>query len=86
MVERDMDSGAFVIPNESDHTTLAQALERYWEDIASKKRHPSQERQRINHWCRTTPFSVVPAQLARGGFRQYRDARRAAAGGRTPSA
>jgi hypothetical protein len=49
MVERDMDSGAFVVPDESDHTTLDEALVRQWQDIASKNRHPSQERQRIKH-------------------------------------
>lgn len=78
MVERDMDSGAFVIPDESDHTTLAQALERYWKDIASKKRHPSQERQRINHWLRQ-PLSASFLRNLRGAdFAKYRDARRAA--------
>lgn len=58
MVEQDLDSGAFAIPDESDQITLAEALERYRADIASEKRHPSQERQRINHGLRQ-PLSVV---------------------------
>ncbi len=78
MIEGDMDRGTFVAPDESDHTTLAVALERYWEDIASKKRHPAQERQRINHWLRQ-PLSASYLRNLRGAdFAKYRDARREA--------
>lgn len=77
-LEREMDCGSFIIPDEADHTTLAEALERYWENIASKKRHPTQERQRINHWLRQALSASYLRNLRGADFAKYRDARRAA--------
>ena len=40
-VESEMDRGAFAVGQaEADRTTLGEALERYWIEIASKKRYP----------------------------------------------
>jgi hypothetical protein len=52
LTEGEMARGVFISRVEAERTTLAQALERYWDELASKKRHPKQERQRINHWLR----------------------------------
>ncbi len=51
-LESQMVRGVFVSLGEAESTTFARALERYWMEIGSKKRHPNLERQRINHWLK----------------------------------
>jgi integrase len=70
--------GIFISLGEAESTTLTDALERYWSDIGSKKRHPKQERQRINHWLKNPLAQRYLANLRGTDFAQYRDARRAA--------
>lgn len=76
-IESEMDRGIFVSRNESERTTLAEALDRYWREVASQKRHPKQERRRINHWLRQTLASTFLAKLRGADFAKYRDERRA---------
>ncbi|WP_321918428.1 tyrosine-type recombinase/integrase [Burkholderia cepacia] len=76
--ESEMDQGRFVSRAEAERTTLAQALERYWTSVASQKRHPQQERYRINHWLRQPLRHFSLANLKGAHFAQYRDERRAA--------
>lgn len=61
-LESQMVRGVFISLGEAESTTLARALERYWTEVGSKKRHPSQERQRINHWlknlCHSDPLAI----------------------------
>lgn len=75
-IENEMDRGVFVSRAEAERTTLAEALERYWREIASKKRHPYQERQRINHWLRQPLAACFLANLRGAEFARYRDERR----------
>ncbi len=76
-LESEIDRGAFVSRVEAERTTLAEALERYWREIASKKRYPDRERQRINHWKRQETLTArFLANLRGADFAQYRDERR----------
>ncbi|MGD9787571.1 MAG: hypothetical protein AB7U30_06420 [Sulfuricellaceae bacterium] len=76
-IENEMDRGIFVSRAEAERTTLAEALERYWQEVASQKRHPDQERRRINHWLRQPLSSYFLANLRGAEFAKYRDERRA---------
>ncbi|MBQ0937553.1 tyrosine-type recombinase/integrase [Ideonella paludis] len=77
-VEGEMDRGVFISRAEAESTTLAEALERYWRDVASKKRHPKPERQRIDHWLRQVVSTRFLASLRGADFAAYRDQRRQA--------
>ena len=75
-VERTMDQGQFRGLGDAQKTTLSEALERYWREIASKKNHPLQERQRILRW-QAYPLAQRYLSNLRGvDFAAYRDARR----------
>jgi integrase len=75
-LESEMIRGVFVTTGEAERTTLAEALERYWNEIASKKRHPKQERQRIDRW-KNYPLTQNYLTALRGAdFAKYRDTRR----------
>lgn len=77
MVEGEMVRGVFIDRTEAERTTLAEALERYWREVAARKRHPNQERQRINHWLRQPLAQRFLATLRGADFAKYRDQRRA---------
>jgi integrase len=77
-IENEMDRGVFRCRFESESTTLHEALERYWREIYSQKKHPAQERQRINHWQKQTVAKYFLAHLRGHDFAKYRDARLAA--------
>ena len=77
-IEAEMSRGMFVSNREAEQTTLAEALERYWHELASKKRHPKQERNRINHWLRQSVSHRFLASLRGMDFANYRDLRRQA--------
>ncbi|AOK41833.1 site-specific integrase [Burkholderia vietnamiensis] len=78
LYESEMDRGVFQSRTEAERTTLAEALDRYWREIASLKRHPRQERYRIDHWLRQPERHYSLANLRGTDFAQYRDRRRAA--------
>jgi integrase len=74
-VEHEMDRGIFASRNESASTTLSDALERYWHDVASHKSHPNQERQRILRWQQHPLAHYFIGNLRGQDFAKYRDAR-----------
>lgn len=76
-LESQMVRGVFISLGEAESTTLARALERYWAEVGSKKRHPSQERQRINHWLKSPLSQRYLGNLRGNDFALYRDQRRA---------
>jgi integrase len=74
-LENEMDRGIFVSRGESERTTLREALDRYWLEIACKKSHPYQEKQRIERWKLHELAHYHLAKLRGSDFAQYRDAR-----------
>lgn len=74
-VENEMDRGIFRSRDEAERTTLDEALDRYWTEIGSQKKHPAQERQRINHWKRQSLAKYFLANLRGLDFAKYRDRR-----------
>ena len=73
--EAEMDRGIFVSRTESERTTLKEALDRYWTEIASKKSHPQQEKQRIERWKAHGLSHRYIASLRGADFAKYRDQR-----------
>lgn len=77
-VESEMDRGAFAVGQaEADRTTLGEALERYWIEIASKKRYPEKERWQINRWLKHPHSKCFLGRLRGADLAKYRDDRRA---------
>jgi len=76
LIENEMDRGIFITRSESERTTLSEALERYWSEVAIHKRHPQQERRRLNHWQRQPLAHCFLANLRGSDFARYRDERR----------
>lgn len=76
-VENQMDRGIFRSMAEAEKTTLNEALDRYFREIGSKKRHPYQEQQRVKQWQRTNLATRFLASLRGSDFAKYRDDRRA---------
>lgn len=74
--ESEMDHGIFVSRAEAERTTLAEALERYKAEVSSRKAHPAQDHQRIEHWKRQPIAHRFLATLKGADFAQYRDMRR----------
>lgn len=77
-LESEMCRGVFKSREEAERTTFAEALERYWSEVASKKRFPKLERYRINRWLRHSLSSYFLANLRGADFARFRDERRAA--------
>ena len=75
-LESEMVRGVYVSIGEAERTTLAEGLERYWIEVASSKRHPNQERQRIERWKRHPLAQHYLAALRGSDFAKYRDSRR----------
>ncbi len=75
-VERTMNQGQFRGVGDAQKATLSDCLERYWLNVASKKTHPQQERQRILRW-QAHPLAKRYLSNLRGvDFAAYRDERR----------
>jgi integrase len=70
-----MDRGVFRSRDEAERTTLDEALDRYWQEIGSQKKHPGQELQRIKHWKRQPLAKFFISNLRGMDFAKYRDKR-----------
>ena len=77
-IESRIDRGAHVSLGEAKSTTLAQALERYEEEVSWKKAGHDQERYRIRAWIQDRLAAKTLATLSVVDFAQWRDDRAAA--------
>ena len=66
VVESEMARGIFVSRQESEKTTLSEALDRYEKEISSSKKGYNQERKRISQWKRH-PLAIRFLASIRGG-------------------
>lgn len=71
-----MTRGVFISLGEAERLTLAEALDRYYREITSQKRHPKQEWQRIQRWKKEPLAQNFLAALRGSDFAKYRDCRR----------
>ena len=77
-IEARMDKSEFYDMSEAQRTTMHEALDRYYREISTKKKHPAQELQRIKRW-QAQPLAKRFLSTLRGyDFAKYRDDRRAA--------
>ena len=73
VVESEMARGIFVSRQESEKTTLSEALDRYEKEVSSSKKGYNQERKRISQWNRH-PLAIRFLATIRGAdLAQYRD-------------
>jgi len=73
--ESNMERGTFICSKEAENTTLIEALDRYAEEISSKKRGVDMERRRINKWKQHPLATRSLASLRGTDFAKYRDQR-----------
>jgi len=74
-IENKMDRGIFVDRAEAESTTLKKALEKYEEDVSSKKDGYAQEKVRINTWKADDLASKTLASLRSSDLAKWRDNR-----------
>jgi len=75
-IESEMDRGIFFDRSEAERTTLHEALDRYFREVSSLKKHPHQEEQRIRRWQKHPLALRTLASLRSADFAAYRDSRR----------
>jgi integrase len=75
--ETEMDRGVFVPRHEAEQTTLAEALNRYRDEVSPLKGHPASDYQRVKHWLKQPLAHRFLATLRGADFARYRDERRA---------
>ncbi len=73
VVESEMARGIFVSRQESEKTTLSEALDRYEKEISSSKKGYNQERKRISQWKRHPLAIRFLASIRGADLAQYRD-------------
>ena len=73
VVESEMARGIFVSRQESEKTTLSEALDRYEKEISSTKKGYNQERKRISQWKRHPLAIRFLASIRGADLAQYRD-------------
>ena len=74
-IESDMDRGSYVNRSTADHTTLADALERYRVEITPSKKGKDQELRRIAVWLKHPLAKRSLSSLKGKDFAKYRDDR-----------
>lgn len=75
-IESEMARGVFLCRREAEATTLAEALDRFWDEVASKRRYPKKEEYFIRSW-KARPLSKRFLATIRGAdLALYRDERR----------
>jgi hypothetical protein len=67
-IESEMTRDVFVSLGEAERTTLSEALERYYHEVGSQKKHPRQEKQRVEHWKRQ-PLARTISRKRQGAIR-----------------
>ena len=77
-VETRMDRCEFYDMSEAQRTTLHEALDRYYREVSTQKKHPAQELQRIKRWQANPLAKRFLATLRGHDFAKFRDDRRAA--------
>lgn len=76
MIESEMHRGVFVSRAEAERTTLGEALERYREEVTSRKKSAARENVRINYWLTLPLVARTLASLRSADFARFRDDRR----------
>src|SRR5579883_441358 len=74
-VERELRGGRDTVPNVNAEPTLAEALQRYEEEITKEKKGQEQERRRISAWCRRSLASLKLSNLTSQHFIAFRNER-----------
>lgn len=73
VVESEMTRGVFVSRNEAENTTMRMALERYLNEVSSKKKGYVQERIKINQLLKNKMADRTLASLQPKDFAKFRD-------------
>lgn len=76
-IESEMARGIFLCQREAESTTLSDALDRYWMEVASKRRYPKKEEYFMRSWKARTLSKRFLATIRGTDLALYRDERRA---------
>ena len=74
-VESEMDRGVFVSRVEAESTTLAEAMDRYESEVSLKKKGYSKEKDKIDHWRKSSLGSLFLANIRSSDLSKWRDER-----------
>lgn len=75
-IESEMARGIFYCRREAESTTLAEALDRFWTEVASKRRYPEKEAHFIRSWKARPIARRFLASIRGADLAQHRDERR----------
>jgi integrase len=75
-IESEMARGVFLSRSEGERTTLTEALDRYWSEVASQKKYPEKEEGFIRRWKEHALSKRYLATIRGLDLAQYRDDRR----------
>jgi len=75
VVESEMARGIFVSRKEAENTTLAEALDRYEREVSQEKRGHTKEKDKIDHWRKSSLGSLFLASIRSSDLSKWRDER-----------
>ncbi|MCC5812017.1 MAG: site-specific integrase [Ectothiorhodospiraceae bacterium] len=75
LVESQMDTHTWRDQREARNTTLHDALDRYWREVASKKKQPDKERSRVRLWQQSKIAEAHLLSIRGGDLAEWRDDR-----------
>ena len=73
-IEGEMDRGVFISRKEAENTTLSEALDRYESEVSQKKRGYSKEKDKIDHWRKSSLGSLFLSTIRSSDLAKWRDA------------
>jgi integrase len=75
LIESEMDRGVFVSRKEAENTTLAEALDRYEQEVSQGKKGYSKEKDKIDHWRKSFLGSLFLGTIRSSDLSKWRDER-----------
>ena len=74
-IETEMDRGAYISRKEAESTTLAEALSRYESEVSRKKKGYVKEKDKIDHWRKSSLGPLHLANIRSSALAKWRDDR-----------
>ena len=75
VTESEMIRGVFISRKESENTTLSEALDRYEQEVSLKKKGYSKEKDKIDHWRKSSLGALFLATIRSSDLSKWRDDR-----------
>lgn len=75
LTESGLERGLYICPAEAQRTTLANALDRYEQEVSALKKSHSVEKYYVQHWRKSRLAPLALSAIRGSDVAQYRDAR-----------